>query len=122
MSKQAGRQRGALIVTTIGCVLIVLAMIVMALVLIDKPHFQSLVGPMFLEIMTGGIFVGAILLLIGAWRLPDGKRWHRYVLLVWGIVALTSPAFGILFLLPLGVLVLSLPLVGMILVSQFREA
>jgi hypothetical protein len=93
---------------TAGVAMVVVAMIVVALVLIDKPHFGDLVGPYFLQVITSGVMVGAILVLIGAWKLPD-RTWRRRILLIWALVALTSPAFGIMFLLPWGALVAALP-------------
>ena len=110
-----------LIVATIGCSLIVLAMAVVALVLFDKPHFGWLVGTWFLEIISSGVIVGSIVLLLGAWNLPERKSWRGVLLLVWGLVALTSPAFGIMFLLPWGLLALSLPFVVAILITLFRR-
>lgn len=109
-----------LIVTTIGVALVVIAMIVVALVMIDKDTFGDLVGPSFLPIIGSGILAGAVILLIGTWMLPHRKTWRGYVLFAWGLIALTSPLFGIMFLLPWGVLVLMLPLVVAILVTLFR--
>jgi hypothetical protein len=42
--------------------------------------------------------------------------------MVWALIALTSPAFGFLFLLPWGFLAVTLPLVIVALVGAFREA
>jgi MFS family permease len=100
-----------LILAMAGCGLVVLAMAISALVVIDKPRFGWLVGTMFLPAITSGVMVGSILLLIGAWNLPERKRWRGVTLLMWGLIALTSPAFGIMFLLPWGFLVLMLPFV-----------
>jgi hypothetical protein len=111
-------RRPWLILATVGCAFVVIAMAVVALAIIDKPHFQWLVGSRFLEIITSGVVVGALMLLVGAWKLPVG--WRRRVLLLWSLVALTSPAFGIMFLLPWGALVVSLPLVISILIALFR--
>jgi MFS family permease len=118
----ARNPRRWLIVTTAGCAMIVLAMIVVALVILDKPHFGSLVGTWFLEIITSGLMVGSVLVLVGAWNLPQRKNWRGRLLLAWGVIALTSPAFGLMFLLPWGVLVLTLPVVISILIGAFREA
>jgi hypothetical protein len=41
--------------------------------------------------------------------------------MLWGLIALTSPAFRIMFLLPWGVLALSLPFVVAILIALFRK-
>lgn len=113
--------RGWLVLTTIGCVLIVFTMVVVALVIADKPRFGWLVGSMFLPIITSGVLVGSILLLIGAWNLPDRKNWRGLTLLAWGVVALISPAFGFMFLLPWGLLALFVPLVAFILITLYRR-
>jgi hypothetical protein len=115
-------RRGWLLLTAAGCGWIVLAMIAVALVLADKPHFGWLVGTWFLPVMTSGVLLGAILLLVGTWNLPDRRGWRSITLFVWGLVALSSPAFGLMFLLPLGALLLSLPLIVSILVTHFRRA
>jgi hypothetical protein len=116
------RARLWLTLTTAGCAMIVLAMIAVALVILDKPHFGWLVGTLFLQVVTSGVLTGSLLFLIGAWKLPNPGRWRRAVLLVWGLIALTSPAFGFLFLLPWSFLVLSLPLVITILIGRYRDA
>ena len=117
---QAGVRRGWLVLVTIGCALVVLTLIVVCLVLVDKTHFGSMVGPMFLPIITSGIFLGALLVLIGTSMLPIRRTWRGIVLFVWALVALTSPLFGFMFLLPWGVLVLALPLVLWILFGLWR--
>ena len=111
-----------LTVAAIGCVLIALAMLVVALVILDKPHFGGLVGSMFLQVITSGVMIGAIILLIATWKLPQRNTWRGYVLFAWGLIALTSPIFGIMFLLPWTVLVLMLPLIVAIFVTLFRTA
>jgi len=115
-------RRGWLTLTAIGCGLITLAMAVVALVLADKPHFGWLVDTWFLPVITSGVLAGSILLLIGAWNLPHRGSWRNVTLLLWGLVALCSPAFGIMFLLPWGALLVTLPLVVAILVTLFRRA
>jgi hypothetical protein len=104
----------------VGCGLVVFAMAITALVVVDKPRFGWLVGTMFLPWITSGVMVGAVLLLVGAWNLPERKRWQGVTLLIWGLIALTSPAFGIMFLLPWGFLVLMLPFVIAAFVSLVR--
>ena len=111
-----------LVLATIGVVLVALALLVVLLVIADKPHFGWLVGSAFLPIMAGGIFLGAILLLIGTWMLPWRTTWRRIVLFVWALIAITSPLFGIMFLLPWAVLALSLPLVVWILYDARTRA
>lgn len=109
-----------LYVAMAGCALVVLTLIVVALVIVDKPRFGGLVGHSFLQVITSGIFAGAGLLLVGTWNLPRRRSWRSLVLFAWAIVALTSPLFGLLFLLPWGVLALTLPLVIFIFVTLFR--
>jgi hypothetical protein len=113
-------RRGWLIAAAIGVSLASLAMLVVALVMLDKAHFGWMVGTWFLEFISAGMLVGGFVVLIGAAFLPERKTWRGILLLVWGLIALTSPAFGLMFLLPWGVLALSLPLVIAILMRFFR--
>jgi MFS family permease len=113
-------RRGWLITATIGVALATLAMLTIALVMLDKTHFGWMVGTWFLEIISSGMIAGGFVLLIGAAFLPERKTWRGIVLLLWGLIAVTSPAFGILFLFPWGVLALSLPLIIAILMRFFR--
>ena len=113
-------RRGWLVLAIVGCLLAALAMIVVALVIIDKPHFGSLVGPAFLPVITSGLFVGAIMLAIATWNLPVRRNWRGIVLFAWALVALTSPLFGLMFLLPWGALALTLPVVVGILFNLYR--
>ncbi|HET7436521.1 MAG TPA: hypothetical protein VFN10_17565 [Thermoanaerobaculia bacterium] len=122
MAESASPKRLWLIVTATGCVLVVLAMIVVTLVLVDKPHFGELVGKYFAEVMSAGMMVGSAIVLLGVWNLPNRTSWRSLTLMAWGLIGLTSPVFGFLFLLPWGVLALMLPLVVVILRSLFRLA
>ena len=108
-------------VAVTGCALVVIALIVSALVIIDKETFGGLVGRYFLQTITSGVLVGAILMLIGALNLPQRKTWRGITLIVWALIALTSPLFGIMFLLPWGVLALMLPVVIAIFITLFRQ-
>lgn len=110
-----------LIVAMAGFGLAVLAIATTALVIVDKETFGSLVGTGFLPAITSGVIVGSILLLVAVWNLPERKSWRGVTLLVWGLIALTSPAFGIMFLLPWGFLVLMLPFVIAAFVSLGRR-
>lgn len=105
---------------TVAVALVAIPLIVICLVMVDKPHFGGLVGSMFLPVITCGIYLGAILLLIATWNLPIRKTWRGGVLFAWALIALASPWFGLLFLLPWGVLVLSLPLVAWIVYGLYR--
>jgi hypothetical protein len=113
---------GWLRVATIGVALVVLAMVVSFLVIADKERFGFLVGSAFLGVITSGVLVGGILVVIAAWKLPERKSWRGIALIVWGLIALTSPAFGLMFLLPWGVLALMLPVVIVALVGLRRPA
>lgn len=113
-------RRGWLIAATIGVALAALAMLAIALVMLDKTHFGWMVGTWFLEIISSGMIAGGLVLLIGAAFLPERRTWRGILLLLWGLIAVTSPAFGLMFLLPWGVLALSLPLIIAILVRFFR--
>ncbi|HVG24877.1 MAG TPA: hypothetical protein VND45_12030 [Thermoanaerobaculia bacterium] len=103
-----------------GCAFVVLAMIVSALVLVDKTHFGWMVGTAFLGIITSGCIVGALLMLVSALMLPERKTWRGIVLIAWALIALTSPLFGFLFLVPWGVLVIMLAVVIPVFVTLFR--
>ncbi len=119
-STTIGPRRGRLIVATIGVALAALAMLTIALVMLDKTHFGWMVGTWFPEIISGGMIVGGLVLLVGAAFLPERKTWRGILLIVWALIAITSPGFGLMFLLPWGVLALSLPLVIAILMKFFR--
>lgn len=120
MTDSIAKSRRWLFVAVVGAALVVIAMVVVALVIVDKENFGGLVGASFLQIITSGVLVGSVVLLVGGWNLPQRKTWRGYVLLVWGLIALTSPLFGIMFLLPWGLLVLALPLIVTIFVAFFR--
>jgi hypothetical protein len=115
-------RRRWLMVAVAGVGLITLTLIVVALVIFAKEQFKDLVGPAFLPIVGSGIFAGAILLIVAAWKLPERKNnnWRAFFLLMWGLVALTSPAFGLMFLFPFGLLALTLPVVISILITLSR--
>ncbi len=113
-------RRGWLITATTGVALATLAMLTTALVMFDKTHFGWMVGTWFLEIISGGMLAGGFVLMIGAAFLPERKTWRGIVLIVWGLIAFTSPGFGLMFLFPWGLLALSLPLIIAILMRFFR--
>jgi MFS family permease len=115
-------RRGWLITATIGVALAALAMLTIALVMLDKKHFGWMVGTWFLETISAGMLAGGLVLVIGAAFLPERKTWRGIVVLAWGLIAFTSPAFGILFLFPWAVLALSLPLIIAILMRFFRTS
>jgi hypothetical protein len=113
-------RRGWLIAAAFGCILVVIALVVVALVMIDKPHFGWLVGWMFLPIVTSGVLAGSLILFVSILFLPERKSWRGLTLLAWALIALTSPLLGLMFLLPFGVLAISLPLVIAIFMHLFR--
>jgi len=113
--------RGWLIVVTVGFALVLCAMIVVGLVIADKPHFGWLVGGAFLPVITSGVLAGGIVMLIGGFMLPERKTWRGIVLLLWALIAVTSPAFGIMFLLPWALLAVSVPLVIWLLMTMRRS-
>lgn len=117
-----GSRRRWLMTVKIGVGLMVLAMIIVALVMVDKKHFGWMVGTWFLPIITSGILIGSIILLVGAWKLPERSTWRGRFLLLWALVALTSPAFGYLFLFPWGILAVTLPVVIWILITLSRTS
>ena len=115
-------QRRGLVAATVGCVLISSVLLVSALVLFFKPQFGGLVGPWFLPIMAAAVLLGGLLMMIGAWTLRVRRSWQWIALFVWGAIALTAPAFGIMFMLPLGLLVVMLPLIIAALIMSWSVA
>jgi hypothetical protein len=115
-------RRGWVIAAWIGCVMVLIPMLVVAAVIVDKPHFGWLVKSLFLEFISGGVMVGGLLVFIAAWFLPERKTWRGITLMLWAVIALTSPAFGLMFLLPWGLVAIALPLVIAILLRQSRMA
>jgi hypothetical protein len=95
-------------------------MLVTTLVLVDKEHFGWLVGSQFLQIITGTLWVGALAVAVAAFKLRAQKTWHWIALLIWALIALISPVFGFLFLLPFGIIVLSSPVVIHALIMLWR--
>ena len=104
----------------IGVALITLTLVVVALVIFAKPQFQNLVGSWFLPIVTSGVLLGSILVIVAALALPERKTWRGIFLVVWGLIAVTSPLFGYMFLFPWGLLALTLPVVISILITLSR--
>jgi hypothetical protein len=112
------KHRGWLITAWIGCFMVLIAILAVAAVTYDK----ELVKPLFLEYVTGGVMAGGLLVFIAAWFLPDRKNWRGITLMAWGLIAVTSPWFGLLFLVPWAVVALMLPFVMVILRRQSRIA
>lgn len=114
-------RRGWVNAAIAGVVMVVLPMLLSALVVWDKPHFGWLVTWMFLPAVSIGVILGGLLLIVAGFMLPIRKTWRGITLIVWGLIAVTSPGFGIMILLPWCVLVVTLPLVIAILVRERRQ-
>jgi hypothetical protein len=115
-----GPRRGWVIAAWIGVVMVLIPMLVVAAVIIDKPHFGWMVKSLFLEFVSAGVMIGGLLVFLSAWFLPERNTWRGITLMLWGLIALTSPGFGLMFLLPWGLAALGLPLVIVILRRQSR--
>ena len=96
--------------------MVLIAILAVAAVTYDK----ELVKPLFLEYVTGGVMVGGLIVFIAAWFLPERKTWRGITLMLWGLLAVISPWFGLLFLVPWAVIAIALPLVIAILLRQSR--
>jgi len=107
-------------VAVIGVALVVLTLVAVALVIFAKEQFKGLVGSAFLPVIGAGVLLGSILVIVAALKLPERRTWRGIFLLVWGLIALTSPAFGYMFLFPWGVLAVLLPVVISILITLHR--
>jgi hypothetical protein len=103
------KQRVWVTTAWVGCAMVLIAILAVAAVSFDK----DIVKPLFLE-------VGGLIVFIAAWFLPDRKNWRGITLMIWGLVAVTSPWFGLLFLVPWAVVAIGLPLVFVILRRQSR--
>jgi len=113
-------RRRWLMVAVIGVALVVLTLVAVALVIFAKEQFKGLVGSAFLPVIGAGVLLGSILVIVAALKLPERRTWRGIFLLVWGLIALTSPAFGYMFLFPWGVLAVLLPVVISILITLHR--
>lgn len=113
-------RRQWLLAATVGFALVLCAFVVVGLVIGAKEQFGGLVGSSFLGTIVAMVMGGALALLIAVWKLPERSTLAGRGVLAWGLLAVSSPAFGIMFLLPWGVLALSAPLVGAALVKWFR--
>lgn len=114
----AGSKRLWFRVVVTGFVLAMIAMLTVLLVMVDKPHFGWMVNWMFLPAITSGVLVGGALMTIGSLMMPERKTWKGIAIIVWGLIATTSPIFGFLFLAPWSVLAVTTPLVIWILMGM----
>lgn len=115
-------RRGWVMVSIIGCALVTIAMLVVGLSLIDKKHFEPIVGMSFLVILGSGVLVGSLMVLVAALVLPNRTSWRNILLMLWGLIGITSPFFGYLFLLPWGAMLVLLPGVIIALASLYRAS
>jgi hypothetical protein len=72
-SVAAPTRHGWLITATVGASFSALAMVTIALVMLDKRHFGWMVGTWFLEVISAGMMVGGFILILGAWNLPSER-------------------------------------------------
>jgi hypothetical protein len=107
----------------IGFALVMVALFTTCLVLVAKDRFDWLVsGSYYLQSIIGLIFVGAIALIVAIALSPYRKTWRGIGVIVWALIALTSPLLGYLFLLPWALMLLTAPLVFAALYSWSRAA
>jgi hypothetical protein len=111
-----------LLITIAGFAIILIVFVISALVIFAKDQFGDLVGRRFLPTITGAIFLGAIAMIAGAIKLRTYRTWHWVALLLWALIALISPAFGFLFLVPWSVMAVSIPVVIVAMVALWRRA
>jgi|SRR6185436_7828026 len=113
------KARKWLILAWAGFAMILLAIAIVCLVIFTKEQFSWLVGSAFLGSVVGMVLAGSIALLIAAAMLP-GKTWRTIVVIAWSLLAVTSPLFGMLFLFPWGVLLVTAPFIFTILLGWSR--
>ena len=111
-----------LIATSAAFAVVLLAMAVVLLVAVDKPHVGWLVGWGFLPTISVGVIIGGVVMLVLTALSPVRTTWRGVTLILWALIAITSPLFGFLILLPWGVLVVSALLVAWILRDLFAAA
>lgn len=114
------QSRKWLILAWAGFALILLAIATVCLVIFDKEHFSWLVGPAFVGSVVGMVAAGSIALMVAAAFLRPGKTWRTFAVVAWSVLALISPLFGLLFLFPWGVLLITAPVIITILLNWSR--
>lgn len=92
-----------------------LALVTVCLVTFAKDQFSWLTGSGFLMSVVGMVLAGALALIVAALLLPVPKTWRTWVVVLWSVVALTSPLFGWVFLLPWALLLVTAPVIFVIL-------
>jgi hypothetical protein len=105
-----------------GFGLILLAIFIACLAIFAKEQVGGMVGSFFLPSIVGLMIAGSIALLVALWMLPNRMSGRSIGVAVWALIALTSPLFGMMFLFPWGVLLLTAPLVFAALWSWQRSA
>ena len=111
LTESAPARRGWLIAAWIGVIMVLIALLAVAALVFDKAQFGWLEKSLFLEVVSGGVMAGGLIVFIAAWFLPERKTWRGITLMLWGLLAVTSPWFGLLFLVPWAVVAVALPLV-----------
>ena len=111
LTESAPARRGWLIAAWIGVIMVLIALLAVAALVFDKAQFGWLEKSLFLEVVSGGVMAGGLIVFIAAWFLPERKTWRGITLMLWGLLAVTSPWFGLLFLFPWAVVAVALPLV-----------
>ncbi|HYI09957.1 MAG TPA: hypothetical protein VEK57_12935 [Thermoanaerobaculia bacterium] len=105
----------------IGYGMVLLVIFTVCLVLFAKEQFSWLVGSMFLPAIGGMIFVGALAVLLAALMPPYRKTGPAIGVAIWALIALTSPLFGLMFLMPWSLLLLTAPLVLLALFTWWKQ-
>jgi hypothetical protein len=118
-SPPAQAKRIWLKVTATGFVLALIALVTVALVTMRT--FEWVVGWAFLPVVTSGVIVGGVVMLVGSVRLPEWKTWRGVTLIVWSLIAISSPLLGLMFLVPWALLLVTAPLIVWILRVLFRQ-
>lgn len=93
-----------------------------AIVATLKPGFARVFDQYFLPSIAGLVFVGAFVLLVAVLLQPYRKTPRAIGVILWTLIALTSPLFGWLFLVPWALLLLTAPLVYVALNGWSRTA
>lgn len=86
-------------------------LVIVTLVIVDKPRFGALVGSRFLQTVVGGLLLAAVVMLFGAFTCARGYGWRKTILITWALTGLCSPAFGWIIMLPWAAMIATLPVV-----------
>ncbi len=105
-----------LVVASTGYALILLALLLVGVALLAKKQF----GPPFLGSVGVLVLAGSVALESAMAALPFPRTWRTWAVILWGFIAMTSPLFGVMFLLPWGFLLLTAPIICSVLLTWFR--